>query len=99
LDLKLAQTDPHYLVLDFYQINRSSEIQTRDHFVIKTLISCQRTISTKKLKLINKISKYNLYYSLIHIICTAQLHIILCTAQLKGTLHWNYSEEGDGNWK
>jgi hypothetical protein len=33
-------------VHNFYQINGDSEIRTRDHLVIKVLISCQRTIST-----------------------------------------------------
>jgi hypothetical protein len=57
-------TDPHYLVLNFYQINRDDEIRIRDHLVIKALIPCQRIISTQKFKLLGKISKYNLYYSL-----------------------------------
>jgi hypothetical protein len=57
-------TDPHYIVLNFYQINEDGEIRTRDRLVIKTLIPCQRTISTQKLKLLGKILKYNLYYSL-----------------------------------
>ena len=39
-------TDPYYLVLNFYQINEGGEIRTRDHLVIKALISCQKTIST-----------------------------------------------------
>ena len=30
----------HYPVFNFYQINKDGEIRTRDHFVIKTLISC-----------------------------------------------------------
>jgi len=34
-------------MLDFYQINEDGEIQTRDRLVIKTLILCQRTISTQ----------------------------------------------------
>ena len=34
-------TDPHYLVLNFYQINKNDEIWTRDHLVIKALIPCQ----------------------------------------------------------
>jgi len=33
-------TDLHYLVLNFYQINRGDEIRTRNYLVIKTLISC-----------------------------------------------------------
>jgi hypothetical protein len=56
--------DPHYLVLNFYQINGDDEIRTRDHLVIKALIPCQRTISTQKLKLLGKVPGYNLYYSL-----------------------------------
>ena len=40
-------TDPRYLVLIFYQINEGSEIRTRDNLVIKTLIPCQRIISTQ----------------------------------------------------
>jgi len=54
----------HYLVLNFYQINRDDEIRTRDRLVIKTLIQCQRTNSTQKFKLLDKISGYDLYYSL-----------------------------------
>jgi len=50
-------------MLNFYQINRNNEIQTRDRLVIKALIPCQRTISTQKYKLLSKISIYNLYYS------------------------------------
>ena len=30
--------------------------------IIKTLISCQKTNSTQKFKLLNKISRYNLLY-------------------------------------
>jgi hypothetical protein len=30
-------------MLNFYQINGKGEIRTRDHLIIKTLISCQRT--------------------------------------------------------
>ena len=58
-------TDSHYLVLNFYQINRDDEIRTRDHLVIKALIPCQRTISTQKLKLFGEVLEYDLYYSLI----------------------------------
>ena len=57
-------TDPFYLVLNFYQINRDDEIRTRDRLVIKALIQCQRTISTQKLKLLGEVSRYDLYYSL-----------------------------------
>jgi hypothetical protein len=39
-------TCSRYLVLNFYQINRDGEIQTRDRLAIKVLISCQRTILT-----------------------------------------------------
>jgi hypothetical protein len=56
-------TGPHYLVLNFYQINEDSEIRTCDCLVIKTLILYQKTISIQKLKLLNKISGYVLYYS------------------------------------
>jgi hypothetical protein len=59
-------TNPHYLVLNFYQINESSEIRTHDHLVIKALISCQRTISTQKFKLLSEVPRYDLYYSLTH---------------------------------
>jgi len=38
-------TDPHYLELNFYQINGDDEIRTRDRLVIKALIPCQRIIS------------------------------------------------------
>jgi len=31
-------TVSHYLVLNFYQINKNNDIWTRDHLVIKTLI-------------------------------------------------------------
>jgi hypothetical protein len=57
-------TDSYYLVLNFYQINRDGEIQTHNHLVIKALIPCQRTKSTKKLKLLGEILRYNLYYFL-----------------------------------
>jgi hypothetical protein len=57
-------TSPDYLVFNFYQINRDDEILIRDRLVIKALISYQRTISTQKFKLLNKILKYNLYYSI-----------------------------------
>jgi len=40
------------------------EIQTRNWFVIKTLIPSNRTISSQKFKLLDEISEYNLYYSL-----------------------------------
>ena len=43
------------------------EIRTRDHLVIKALISYQRTNSTKKLKLLGKVPIYDLYNSLIFI--------------------------------
>jgi len=36
--------DSHYLILNFYQINRDSEIRVRDYLVINVLISCQRII-------------------------------------------------------
>ena len=61
-------TGPHYLVLNFYQINGDGEIRTRDHLVIKVLIPCQRTISTQKFKLLGEIPGYDLYYSLTLII-------------------------------
>jgi len=51
-------------MFNFYQINKDDEIQTRDRLVIKALIPCQRTISTKKLKLLGEVREYNLYYSL-----------------------------------
>jgi hypothetical protein len=54
--------DTRYLVLNFYQINRNDEIRTRNHLVIKTLISCQRIISTQQLKLLGGISGHDLYY-------------------------------------
>ena len=57
-------TDLFYLMLNFYQINKDGEIRTRDHLVIKALIPYQRTISTKKLKLLGEVSWYDLYYSL-----------------------------------
>jgi len=57
-------TGPHYLVLNFYQINGDGEIQTRDRLVIKALIPCQIIISTQELKLLGKVSIYDLYYCL-----------------------------------
>jgi hypothetical protein len=57
-------TGPFYIMLNFYQINEDGEIRTRDHLVIKALIPCQRTISTKKLKLLGEVPGYDLYYSL-----------------------------------
>jgi hypothetical protein len=57
-------TGSYYLVFNFYQINRDGEIQTHNRLVIKALISCQRTKSTKKLKLLGEILRYNLYYFL-----------------------------------
>jgi hypothetical protein len=57
-------TCPHYLVLNFYQINENDEIWTRDFLVIKALIPCQRTISTQKFKLLGEAPRYDLYYSL-----------------------------------
>jgi len=39
----------YYLMLNFYQINKDSEIQTQDHLIIKTLISCQITIFYNKI--------------------------------------------------
>ena len=40
-------TNPHYLMFNFYQINKDGEILTRDRLVIKALIPCQRIISTQ----------------------------------------------------
>jgi len=54
--------DSHYLMLNFYQINMNGKIRTRDRLVIKALIPCQKINSTQKFKLLNKISRYNLYY-------------------------------------
>jgi len=51
-------------MFNFYQINEDDEIRTRDCLVIKALIPYQRTISTKKLKLLGEVREYNLYYSL-----------------------------------
>ena len=36
----------HYFVLNFYQINRDSKIQTYDRLIIKILISCQKIKSS-----------------------------------------------------
>ena len=36
----------------FYQINEDNEIRTRDRFVIKVLIQCQKIMSTQNLKLL-----------------------------------------------
>jgi hypothetical protein len=46
-------------------MNINDEIRTRDRLIINILISCQNINLTKKLKLLNKILKYNLYYFLI----------------------------------
>jgi hypothetical protein len=51
-------------VLNFYQINEDSEIQTRDRLIIKVLIPRQRINSTQKLKLLGEVPRYNLYDSL-----------------------------------
>ena len=51
-------------MLNFYQINRDGEIRTHDRLVSKALIPCQKTISIQKLKILDKISKYDLYYFL-----------------------------------
>ena len=48
----------------FYQINGDGEIQTRDRLVIKALIPRERTNSVQKLKLLGKVPKYYLNYSL-----------------------------------
>jgi hypothetical protein len=53
-------------MFNFYQINKDSEIRTRDCLVIKILIPCQKIISIQYLKLLDEILKYNLYYSLIN---------------------------------
>jgi hypothetical protein len=53
-----------YIVLNFYQINGDGEIWTHDCLVIKALIPGQRTTSTQKLKLLGKVPRYDLYYSL-----------------------------------
>ena len=57
-------TGSHYLMLNFYEINRDDEIRTHDRLVIKALIPCQRTFLTQKLKMLGEVSKYDLYYSL-----------------------------------
>jgi hypothetical protein len=51
-------------VFSFYKINEDGEIRTRDRLVIKILISCQKINSTEKFKLLNEVSRYDLYYSL-----------------------------------
>jgi hypothetical protein len=60
-------------VLNFYQINKDGEIRTRDRLVIKALIPYQRTISTQKVKLLDEVSGYNLYYSLTFIYRQTQI--------------------------
>jgi len=50
-------------VFNFYQINEVDEIQTHDRLVIKTLISCQRTNSTQKLKLLGEVPGNDLLFS------------------------------------
>jgi len=54
----------YYIVLNFYQINKDGEIQTRDRLVIKALIPCQIINSTQKFKLLGEASRYDLYYFL-----------------------------------
>ena len=53
----------HFLVF-FYQIKKIGDIRTRNRLVIKTLIPYQKTNLIQNLKLLNKISVYNLYYYL-----------------------------------
>jgi hypothetical protein len=53
-------------MFNFYQINEDSKIRARDYFVMKALISYQKINSTKKLKLLYEVLRYNLYYSLKH---------------------------------
>ena len=40
-------TGSHYIVLNFYQINKDGEIRTRDHLVIKALIPCQKKVKSR----------------------------------------------------
>ena len=61
---------------------RDCEIRTRNCLVINTLISYNRIISTQKFKLLNKISKYNLYFSLIS---TKMLHSLSFPSTTKKT--------------
>ena len=49
-------------MLNFYQINRDVEIQTRDRLVIKALIPCQRTNSTQLFKLLDEVLGYIYIY-------------------------------------
>ena len=72
-------TSLHYLVLNFYQINKDREIQTHDRLVIKVLISCQRTNSTQKLKLLGDVPRYDLYYSLI-VGCGVCVFVCMCVS-------------------
>jgi hypothetical protein len=65
-EIRTGFTDPYYLVLNFYQINKDDEIRTHDGLVIKALIPHQRTISTQKFMLLDKVSRYDLNYSLTH---------------------------------
>ena len=55
-------TNLYYFMFNFYQINKNGKIWTRNRFVIKTLIPYQVTNSTQKFRLLDEISKYNLYY-------------------------------------
>jgi hypothetical protein len=50
-------TDSHYLVLNFYQINREDKIRTRNCLVIKTLILCQKNYLNPITKMIRWGSK------------------------------------------
>jgi len=51
-------------MLNFYQIIRNGKIQTLDRLLIKALIIYKKTNSTQKLKLLDEVSRYNLYYFL-----------------------------------
>ena len=71
-------TNSYYFMCNFYQINRDSEIQTRDRLVIKTLIPYQRTISTEKFKLLSYVPIYNLYYYLIKLSWKTNKKLRIC---------------------
>jgi hypothetical protein len=72
-------TNSFYFVLNFYQIDEDGEIQTRDYLVIKALIPCQRIISTQKLKLLDEVLGYDLYYFITHSLKWKTLGFEICT--------------------
>jgi hypothetical protein len=85
-----------YLVFNFYEINGDGEIWTRDRLVIKTLIPCQRTISSiQKLKVLGEVLGYDLYYSLTHLLKWKPFELEICINPFYLVLNF-YQINGDG---